>query len=135
MKHVITHNIPVVILLGMLLAICNTHARAGFIPWNSRVTVGDENQVRSHHHRHGIRPVYNGPSAAGYFMIRFFQEVVSPQDGPNCRFKPTCSRYGREAVERYGLLIGGFLAGDRIIRCNPYSPPGEDPLPRSPGEE
>ena len=135
MKDVITHIITILVLPGILMATCHTRVQAGFIPWDAMVTVGDENQERSHHHRHGIRPVYNGPAAAGYFMIRFFQEVISPQDGPNCRFKPTCSRYGREAVEQYGLLIGGFLAGDRIIRCNPYSPPGNDPLPRSLGEE
>ncbi|MBN2041904.1 MAG: membrane protein insertion efficiency factor YidD [Spirochaetes bacterium] len=62
-------------------------------------------------------------------MIRAFQKFISPQDGPNCRFHPTCSRYGKVAVLRYGAFIGALLAGDRIIRCNPFTPPGEDPVP------
>ncbi|HSV95754.1 MAG TPA: membrane protein insertion efficiency factor YidD [Spirochaetota bacterium] len=73
--------------------------------------------------------MYGGPQAAGYLLIRFFQVVISPQDGPNCRFHPVCSVYAAAAVERFGLLAGSVLAGDRVLRCNPYTPPGEDPLP------
>ncbi|HNU91287.1 MAG TPA: membrane protein insertion efficiency factor YidD [Spirochaetota bacterium] len=62
-------------------------------------------------------------------LIRFFQVVISPQDGPNCRFHPTCSAYAAAAVERFGMFAGSLLAGDRVLRCNPYTPPGEDPLP------
>lgn len=71
----------------------------------------------------------NAPKAFGYFLIRFFQIVISSQDGANCRFHPTCSRYGKESVETHGLVIGSLLAGDRIIRCNPYNEPGDDPVP------
>ncbi|MDY6933197.1 MAG: membrane protein insertion efficiency factor YidD [Spirochaetota bacterium] len=75
--------------------------------------------------------VYNSPQGGTYFLIRFFQIVISPQDGPSCRFHPTCSNYGRIAILRFGAIIGAMLAGDRIIRCNPYSAPGEDPVPES----
>ena len=46
-----------------------------------------------------------------------------------CRFHPTCSAYGREAIRRYGLGKGGTLAAARILRCNPFSKGGEDPVP------
>jgi len=74
-------------------------------------------------------PVYSGPQAAGYFLIRFYQLFISPQDGPNCRHQPTCSAYGREAVKAHGILIGAVMAGDRILRCNPYMDPMVDPVP------
>ena len=47
----------------------------------------------------------------------------------HCRFQPTCSAYGREAIRRYGLPKGGALAAARIVRCNPFSKGGEDPVP------
>src|SRR6266498_3238341 len=46
-----------------------------------------------------------------------------------CRFHPTCSAYGREAIRRYGLPKGGTLAATRILRCNPFAKGGEDPVP------
>lgn len=46
-----------------------------------------------------------------------------------CRFHPTCAAYGREAILRYGLPRGGALAATRILRCNPFSKGGEDPVP------
>jgi putative membrane protein insertion efficiency factor len=46
-----------------------------------------------------------------------------------CRFHPTCSAYGREAILRYGLAKGGALAATRILRCNPFARGGEDPVP------
>ena len=46
-----------------------------------------------------------------------------------CRFQPTCSAYGREAIRRYGLPKGGFLAASRIVRCNPFTKGGDDPVP------
>lgn len=48
-----------------------------------------------------------------------------------CRFRPTCSQYSYQAIERYGILKGLFLAFKRIIRCHPWSKGGWDPLPRS----
>ena len=46
-----------------------------------------------------------------------------------CRFRPSCSAYGREAIRRYGLARGGRLAATRILRCNPFAKGGEDPVP------
>jgi hypothetical protein len=46
-----------------------------------------------------------------------------------CRFRPTCSAYSREAIRRYGLPKGMFLATSRIVRCNPFSKGGDDPVP------
>lgn len=102
-----------------------------FAPWNADVAVGDAFFSRSHRHAEARKSsVYNGAQAGAWFLIRFFQVAISPQDGPNCRFHPTCSRYGKEAVETHGGLTGAFMAGDRLIRCNPYNPPGDDPVPK-----
>lgn len=62
-------------------------------------------------------------------FIRFYQYVISPMLGPRCRFYPSCSQYAIEAVQRYGAFKGGWLALKRIIRCNPLSEGGEDPVP------
>jgi uncharacterized protein len=104
-------------------------ADEAFAPWGADVRVGDENIAPARAASDRITPVYNGAQGAGWFFIRFFQVVVSPQDGPNCRYHPTCSAYGRRAVERFGLARGLFLAGDRVLRCNPYNPPTDDPVP------
>ena len=47
----------------------------------------------------------------------------------HCRYHPTCSAYGREAIRRYGLPKGGLMAAARVVRCNPFSRGGEDPVP------
>ncbi|HON15659.1 MAG TPA: membrane protein insertion efficiency factor YidD [Spirochaetota bacterium] len=73
--------------------------------------------------------VYNGPQGGAFFLIRFFQIVMSPQDGPNCRHIPTCSAYGKDAVLKHGAFWGAILAGDRLLRCNPFYPPSKDPVP------
>src|SRR5258708_31991754 len=46
-----------------------------------------------------------------------------------CRYRPSCSAYGREAIRRYGLPKGGALAAARILRCNPFAKGGDDPVP------
>jgi uncharacterized protein len=62
-------------------------------------------------------------------VIRFYQIVISPLKPPSCRFYPTCSHYGLEAVERFGALKGGWLAIKRILKCHPFHPGGVDPVP------
>ena len=63
-------------------------------------------------------------------MIRFYQVGISPLVPPRCRFRPTCSQYALEAVEKYGALRGGWLAFRRRLRCNPfYKGDYFDPVP------
>ncbi|MDP4086281.1 MAG: membrane protein insertion efficiency factor YidD [Bacillota bacterium] len=63
-------------------------------------------------------------------LIRFYQIVISPLKPPSCRFYPTCSHYGLEAVQRFGALKGGYLALKRILKCHPFHPGGIDPVPK-----
>lgn len=62
-------------------------------------------------------------------LIRFYQRYISPGLPPSCRFYPTCSHYTYEAVTRYGVIKGGWLGIKRILRCQPWSPGGYDPVP------
>lgn len=62
-------------------------------------------------------------------MVRFYQRSISPYKGGSCcRFVPTCSEYAALAIEKYGVLKGGFLAVKRILRCHPFCKGGYDPL-------
>lgn len=63
------------------------------------------------------------------FLIRIYQKAISPLTPPSCRFYPTCSNYGLEAIEKYGAFKGAYLAIRRILRCNPLHPGGYDPVP------
>jgi len=60
--------------------------------------------------------------------IRLYQMTLSPINPTVCKFQPTCSHYGLEAVRKYGTLKGSALTTWRIMRCNPWSEGGEDPL-------
>lgn len=62
-------------------------------------------------------------------IIRLYQLLVSPLLGSNCRFTPTCSHYGIEAINKYGPLKGGWLTLKRIGRCHPWGGHGHDPVP------
>lgn len=63
-------------------------------------------------------------------LIRLYQMVVSPALPPNtCRFYPTCSHYGYQAIYKHGVIKGGLLAVWRVLRCNPFNPGGYDPVP------
>lgn len=57
-----------------------------------------------------------------------YRVTLAPLFGPCCRFAPSCSVYGREAVRRYGLARGGWMALKRILRCHPLHPGGWDPV-------
>lgn len=63
------------------------------------------------------------------FIIKFYQKYISPMKSTRCPYIPSCSQYGLEAVEKYGVLKGGALAAWRIARCNPFSKGGYDPVP------
>ena len=62
-------------------------------------------------------------------LIKFYQYVISPAIGPKCRYTPTCSNYGLEAVKKYGPFKGGWLVIKRIASCHPWGGSGYDPLP------
>ncbi|NEU09511.1 membrane protein insertion efficiency factor YidD [Flavihumibacter sp. R14] len=62
-------------------------------------------------------------------LIRFYQYFISPLLGASCRYTPTCSQYGVEAIQKYGPFKGGWLTLKRIGRCNPWGGHGHDPVP------
>ena len=62
-------------------------------------------------------------------LIKFYQKNISPLKHTKCPYFPTCSQYGLEAVEKYGVIKGSLLALWRILRCNPFSKGGYDPVP------
>jgi hypothetical protein len=63
-------------------------------------------------------------------LIRLYQATFSRTLPPDtCRFYPTCSHYGYQAIYKYGVLKGGLMAAWRVLRCNPFNPGGFDPVP------
>jgi uncharacterized protein len=67
--------------------------------------------------------------------VRLYQGTISRITPATCRFKPTCSQYAVEAVERHGVLRGGALSTWRLLRCNPFVEGGWDPVPDTPTTE
>ena len=62
-------------------------------------------------------------------FIRFYRKYISPLTPATCKYIPTCSQYGLEAIERFGAFKGGLLTLWRVLRCNPWSKGGYDPIP------
>ena len=62
-------------------------------------------------------------------LIGFYRRFISPILGPRCRFTPTCSAYGLEAIQKHGPWKGGWLTLKRLLRCHPFTPCGCDPVP------
>ncbi|WP_054709207.1 membrane protein insertion efficiency factor YidD [Bacillus sp. JCM 19041] len=62
-------------------------------------------------------------------IIRFYRRFISPILPPRCRFYPTCSQYGLEAIQRFGALKGGYLTIKRLLKCHPFHPGGFDYVP------
>jgi putative membrane protein insertion efficiency factor len=69
------------------------------------------------------------PRNAGRGMIWIYRHTLSPLVGYNCRHLPTCSVYGDEAIERYGLWAGGWMTLARLLRCQPWGTSGIDNVP------
>jgi putative membrane protein insertion efficiency factor len=64
------------------------------------------------------------------FLINLYKLLISPLLPTTCRHYPTCSQYAIQALKYHGLLRGGLMATDRILRCNPWGTSGYDPVPR-----
>jgi putative membrane protein insertion efficiency factor len=62
-------------------------------------------------------------------LITAYQKLLSPILPRSCRFYPSCSEYAKQAIQKYGIVRGGWLALKRIARCHPGNPGGLDPVP------
>ena len=69
------------------------------------------------------------PRLAGRGLVTVYRYTLSPLIGPRCRHLPTCSEYADEAIGRFGLWAGGWMALARILRCHPWGTPGLDFVP------
>ena len=69
------------------------------------------------------------PKQVLLWLIQFYRVAISPMHRPCCRYIPTCSQYAWQAIQKYGAIKGGYLALRRILRCNPFSKGGYDPVP------
>lgn len=76
-----------------------------------------------------VKAVASLPRLALVGIIRLYQLTVSPLLGPRCKYYPSCSHYGLEAVRRHGAVRGFALASWRVLRCNPWSHGGVDDVP------
>jgi hypothetical protein len=68
------------------------------------------------------------PRSIGVFLINFYQKYISKSLGRRCIFYPTCSEYTKQAILKYGLIVGSLIGFIRILRCNPFSKGGIDYL-------
>ncbi|MBO7492393.1 MAG: membrane protein insertion efficiency factor YidD [Bacteroidales bacterium] len=76
-----------------------------------------------------LRWISKGVSAVMIFLIKVYQWTLSPLIGRSCRYTPTCSNYGIEAIRKHGPIKGGWLTLKRILSCNPWGGSGYDPVP------
>jgi uncharacterized protein len=70
----------------------------------------------------------NPLAALFVLVIRVYQRIVSPWTGSRCKYYPSCSEYAAQAIGRFGILRGLVLAAWRLLRCNPWSHGGFDPV-------
>lgn len=75
------------------------------------------------------RSLLRVPTLLLTLLIRLYQLVVSPLLGPSCRFYPSCSAYGLEALRVHGAVRGTWLTVRRLLRCHPWNPGGVDEVP------
>jgi uncharacterized protein len=69
------------------------------------------------------------PRNIAVVLLRTYRAVISPLYGEVCRYYPSCSRYGLEAVQEHGLVVGGALTAARVCRCHPWAAGGVDDVP------
>jgi len=62
-------------------------------------------------------------------LIKIYQYTISPLLGASCRYQPSCSQYGIEALKKYGVFKGGYLTIKRVLSCHPWGGHGHDPVP------
>ena len=86
---------------------------------SSRAATGDSRRAPR-------RP--GAPARVVLLPVRFYQRVISPALPRRCKYHPTCSDYAVQAISSYGILRGAALAGWRLLRCNPWSHGGYDPV-------
>ncbi|MHC1741349.1 MAG: membrane protein insertion efficiency factor YidD [Anaerolineaceae bacterium] len=97
------------------------------------MTVCEEDQL-VHVHEPRLRDlpftIWNIPRFVLLGLIRAYQLIISPTLPPDtCRFYPSCSHYGYQAIYKFGAIKGSAMAVWRVLRCNPYNPGGFDPVP------
>lgn len=101
----------------------------------SRNPMDDEPEVlEKYHDEPRVRDIpltiKNLPRIVLLGLIRGYQAAISPTMPPDtCRFYPSCSHYGYQAIYKYGAIKGSLMAAWRILRCNPFNPGGYDPVP------
>ncbi len=76
-----------------------------------------------------MNEIWKGFSLPFILLIKLYQWGISPWLGSKCRYTPTCSQYGIEALKKYGPVKGLWLTVKRIVRCNPWGGHGYDPVP------
>ncbi|MCQ2307054.1 MAG: membrane protein insertion efficiency factor YidD [Bacteroidales bacterium] len=76
-----------------------------------------------------LKFIVNIPANIMIFLIYVYKFTLSPIIGRNCRYTPTCSTYGIQAIKKYGAIKGGWLTIKRIASCNPWGGSGYDPVP------
>ncbi|HHE31208.1 MAG TPA: membrane protein insertion efficiency factor YidD [Chlorobaculum parvum] len=87
------------------------------------------NEERTHWSRRTLDAIGRVVNAVPILLIRFYQAFISPLTGPSCRFQPTCSHYAIEAFRQHNFFYASWLTVWRVLRCNPFSKGGYDPVP------
>lgn len=76
-----------------------------------------------------MRPQPRHSSRIARTLLRGYRVAIAPAIGPVCRYTPSCSVYAEQAIKRWGVLRGGYLALRRVLRCHPFATGGLDPVP------
>jgi len=85
--------------------------------------------IQKHEHSlPGLSENVSFSQKAALALIVFYQRAISPHFPPACRYYPTCSAYAFQAVKKYGVIRGSFMAVKRILRCHPFARGGYDPV-------
>lgn len=84
---------------------------------------------RNHGTEHNGRTLGQLLNFVPILLIRFYQSFISPLLGPSCKYHPTCSNYALEAFRQHNIFYASWLTVWRVLRCNPFSKGGYDPVP------